>query len=68
MSVGPSDVCVMRLAGTEKSEAPFAQFAGDVAEERRGIGIPHVMGIAARREVHAHAVRAPHRDHRIGHL
>jgi len=50
----------------EKADAAPAKLAGDVAEGRGQSGIAHVMGVAARREVHADASRAPDGNCRVG--
>nr|GEU28208.1 urease accessory protein G [Tanacetum cinerariifolium] len=51
----------------ERDLAP-AQFAGHVAEGGGRVGVAHVVRIAARRQVHAHAVGAPDGDTGVGHF
>ena len=44
------------------------EFAREIAERRRRRGIAHRTYVAARRELHADAVRAPNFDTRIGYF
>src|SRR5689334_9526117 len=53
------------FAGADKGDASLAQFASDVTEGGQWIGVTHVMGIAARGQVHSNVVIAPNGDDRI---
>ena len=65
---GPEARFLERFPAQMKAMPPLAEFARHIAEGRQRIAVAHVVGIAARREMHADAARAEHLDHRVRHL
>src|SRR5579871_3226683 len=57
-----------RFARAEEGEFPPAELACHIAEGRGRIAVTHVVRIAAWREMHADAARAPDRDHGVRYL
>ena len=59
-------VLAERFARGDERDLALAEFARDIAEGLSRIRIAHVVRVAARREMHADAIRAPHVDTCVG--
>lgn len=57
-----------RFAGGDKRARALVEFARDIAKRSRRVRIAHRTHVAARREVHADAISAPHFDTHIGYF
>src|SRR5690606_12967097 len=54
------------FTGADERHAAFAQFTSHIAEGLGAVGVAHVVGVGARRQVHADASGAPDADGGIG--